>query len=247
MPERPDVESPAIESPEGAPPRGAPPKGAPPKGAAPEGAPPEGAPPSRTALDRRRRTWLIATSVLGGAGGVAAVAPLIGSLGPSARVRASAAPLEVDLGTLAPGQVVTVAWRGRPVWILNRTAAMLAEVDAATPRCADPHSLRPYTMPLPEYCRNGYRARAEHPNIAVLVGVCTHLGCTPVPRFAAGAQPNLPADWPGGWLCPCHGSTFDLAGRVFRNQPAPQNLDVPRYSFLSPARLVIGRDEHGEA
>ncbi|MGI4856595.1 MAG: ubiquinol-cytochrome c reductase iron-sulfur subunit [Janthinobacterium lividum] len=225
MPERPLAERPATERPANAP----------------------SVPPAPSALDRRRRTWLIATSVLGGAGGVAAVAPLIGSLAPSAQARAGAAPLEVDIGALAPGQVITVAWRGLPVWILNRTPAMLAEVDAATSRCADPHSLQTYAMPLPDYCRNPYRSRAAHPNIVVLVGVCTHLGCTPVPRFAAGAQPNLPRDWPGGWLCPCHGSTFDLAGRVFRDQPAPQNLDVPRYSFLSPTRLVIGRDEHGEA
>lgn len=197
--------------------------------------------------NRQRRTWIIATSVLGGAGGVAAVTPLLASLGPSDNVSAAAAPSEIDLSGLAPGQVMTVAWRGLPVWIVNRTEAMLAEVKAADPFCADPHTLRPYSMPLPEYCRNEYRSRQEHPNIVVLIGVCTHLGCTPTPRFSPGAQPNLPADWPGGWLCPCHGSTFDLAGRVFKDKPAPQNLDIPRYMFLSPTRLVLGRDEHGEA
>lgn len=196
---------------------------------------------------RQRRTWIIATSVLGGAGGAAALTPLIGSLGPTEQVREAAAPVEIDLSALQPGQSMTVAWRGLPVWILNRTAQMMREVNVARPFCADPDSLRPYSMPLPDYCRNAYRSRLEHPHIVVLIGICTHLGCTPRPRFKAGAQPNLPADWPGGWLCPCHGSTFDLAGRVFKNKPAPQNLDVPRYMFLPPTRLVIGRDEHGEA
>lgn len=197
--------------------------------------------------DPHRRTWMIATTALGGIGGVAALTPLFGSLGPSDNIKAAAAPSDIDISGLAPGSMMTIAWRGLPVWILNRTAAMLDAVVAAEPFCADPHTLHPYSMPLPDYCRNAYRSRAEHPNIVVLIGVCTHLGCTPTARFRAGAQPNLPNDWPGGWLCPCHGSTFDLAGRVFKNKPAPQNLDIPRYRFLSPTRLVIGRDEHGEA
>jgi len=199
--------------------------------------------------NRQRRTWIIATSVLGGVGGAAALTPLIGSLGPTEQAGEAAGQMsvEVDLSALIAGQSMTVAWRGLPVWILNRTAHMMDEVVAARPFCADPDSLRPYTMPLPVYCRNAYRSRIEHPHIVVLVGICTHLGCTPQPRFNPGAQPNLPADWPGGWLCPCHGSTFDLAGRVFKNKPAPQNLDVPRYMFLPSNRLVIGRDEQGEA
>jgi len=204
-------------------------------------------PEAGTPRNRQRRTWIIATSVLGGVGGVTALTPLIASLGPTEQDREAAAPSEIDLSALAPGQSMTVAWRGLPVWVLNRTDQMMAEVVAARPFCADPDTLRPYTMPLPPYCRNAYRSRTEHPNFVVLVGICTHLGCTPQPRFSPGAQPNLPTDWPGGWLCPCHGSTFDLAGRVFKNKPAPQNLDIPRYMFLSPTRLVIGRDEHGEA
>jgi ubiquinol-cytochrome c reductase iron-sulfur subunit len=200
-----------------------------------------------TPRNRQRRTWIIATSVLGGVGGAAALTPLLGSLGPTEQVSEAAVPAEIDLSALAPGQSMTVAWRGLPVWILHRTAQMMAEVLVARPFCADPDTLRPYTMPLPTYCRNPYRSRTEHPNFVVLVGICTHLGCTPQPRFSPGVQPNLPVGWPGGWLCPCHGSTFDLAGRVFKNKPAPQNLDVPRHMFLSPTRLVIGRDEQGEA
>jgi ubiquinol-cytochrome c reductase iron-sulfur subunit len=102
-------------------------------------------------------------------------------------------------------------------------------------------------MPLPEYCNNEFRSRAENKHLLVAVAVCTHLGCTPTPRFQEGAQPNLPDDWPGGFLCPCHGSTYDMAGRVFKNKPAPQNLDIPRFMFTSATGLVIGKDEKGEA
>jgi ubiquinol-cytochrome c reductase iron-sulfur subunit len=194
-----------------------------------------------------RRNWLIATSVAGGIGGVATVVPFVGSFAPSERARAGGAPVEVDIGALRPGEMMTVAWRGKPVWVINRTSQMLDEVRKADSLVADPQTLKPFSMSLPEYCRNAYRARPERKEILVLVGVCTHLGCSPTPRFAPGPQANLPADWPGGWLCPCHGSTFDLAGRVFRNKPAPQNLDVPPYMFASATRLVIGKDEKGEA
>lgn len=198
-------------------------------------------------VDGSRRTWLIATSVAGGVGGVCTAVPFVGSLAPSAKARAAGAPVEVGIGTLAPGSMITVAWRGKPVWVLNRTAAMLASVTKLDAQLADPKSLDPFSMPLPDYCQTEYRSRAEHRNILVVVGVCTHLGCTPTARFTPGPQPNLPDDWPGGFLCPCHGSTYDLSGRVFKNKPAPQNLDVPRFMFESPTTLVIGRDEAGEA
>lgn len=198
-------------------------------------------------VDGGRRTWLIATSVAGGFGGVATVIPFVGSLAPSDKAKAAGAPVEVDISNLKPGEMMTVAWRGKPVWLVNRTDEMLLDVTKADSEVADPHTKKPFSMPLPEYCNNEYRSRPDHKNILVAVGVCTHLGCTPVPRFQEGAQPNLPDDWPGGFLCPCHGSTYDLAGRVFKNKPAPQNLDIPRYMFTSATTVVIGKDEQGEA
>lgn len=123
---------------------------------------------------------------------------------------------------------------------------MLAAVLKASPMVADPHTVHPFSIPLPAYCNNEYRSRPDHRNILVVIGVCTHLGCTPLPRFQPGPQPSLPDDWPGGFLCPCHGSTYDLAGRVFKDKPAPQNLDVPRYLFASSTSIVIGKDEKGE-
>jgi ubiquinol-cytochrome c reductase iron-sulfur subunit len=198
-------------------------------------------------VDNGRRTWLIATSVAGGVGGVATLVPFVGSFAPSEKAKAAGAPIEADISNLKPGEMMVVAWRGKPVWIVNRTDAMLADVVKADPELADPHTLNPFSMPLPEYCNNEYRSRTDHKNILVLVGICTHLGCSPSPRFSPGPQPNLPGDWPGGWLCPCHGSTFDLAGRVFKNKPAPQNLDVPPYMFTTATTLVIGKDEKGEA
>lgn len=201
----------------------------------------------KQSIDENRRAWLIATSVAGGAGCLAALTPFVASLAPSEKAKAAGAPVEVDISQLRPGEEMTVAWRGKPAWVLNRTDEMLANVVKADAMVADPTSQKTYSMPLPDYCRNKYRSRREHRNILVLIGICTHLGCSPSARFQAGAQPNLPKNWPGGWLCPCHGSTFDLAGRVFKNKPAPQNLDVPRYMFLSATRLVIGKDEKGEA
>lgn len=198
-------------------------------------------------VDGGRRTWLIATSVVGGIGGVAAVVPFASSLEPSEKAKAAGAPVEVDISDLKPGEMKTVAWRGKPVWILNRSADMLIDVTKADSEVADPHTEHPFTMPDPAYCRNEYRSRADHKNILVVVAVCSHLGCSPTARFQTGPQPNLPDNWPGGFLCPCHGSTYDLAGRVFKNKPAPQNLDVPRYMFTSATTIVIGKDEQGEA
>lgn len=197
--------------------------------------------------DQDRRKWLIATSVMGGVAGVAVIVPFVDSFAPSEKTRAAAAPVTADFSALHPGEMMTVAWRGVPVFIVNRSPAMMKGVVAADSMVADPTTQHPFTMPLPAYCRNEYRSRAEHPNLLVVIGVCTHLGCTPRPRFEAGPQPNLPDDWPGGFLCPCHGSTYDLAGRVFKDKPAPQNLDVPRYMYLSASSVTIGQDEKGEA
>jgi ubiquinol-cytochrome c reductase iron-sulfur subunit len=198
-------------------------------------------------VDSSRRTWLIATSVAGGIGGVATVVPFVSSFAPSEKAKAAGAPVEADISNLKPGELMTVAWRGKPVWILNRTDRMLADVRKADSEVADPHTEHPFSMPLPAYCNNEYRSRPDHKNVLVAVAVCTHLGCTPTPRFQEGPQPNLPDDWPGGFLCPCHGSTYDLAGRVFKNKPAPQNLDIPPYMFTSDTQVVIGKDEKGEA
>ena len=202
--------------------------------------------PEKT-VDERRRMWLIATSTAGGIAGVTTCIPFVDSFAPSASAKAAGAPVHADLTKLLPGTIMTIAWRGKPIFVVNRTPAMLAAVVKADPMVADPHTEHPFSMPLPVYCRNEYRSRLDHRNILVAVGVCTHLGCTPLPRFQPGPQPSLPDDWPGGFLCPCHGSTYDLAGRVFKDKPAPQNLDVPRYMFTSSTSVVVGEDEHGEA
>ncbi|WP_250456200.1 ubiquinol-cytochrome c reductase iron-sulfur subunit [Caballeronia sp. ATUFL_M2_KS44] len=196
--------------------------------------------------DTARRKLLVATTSAGALAGAATLVPFVGSLAPSEKARALGAPVEADISTLQPGTMTTVAWRGMPVFLVNRTQSMMASVVRANSMVADPSSEHSFSMRMPAYCSAQYRSRASHPNLLVVVGVCTHLGCTPTPRFIPGAQPNLPDDWPGGFLCPCHGSTYDLAGRVFKDKPAPRNLDVPRFEFIS-STVVIGRDEKGEA
>src|SRR6201996_1382506 len=198
-------------------------------------------------VDGSRRNWLVATTVAGGVGGVAVVVPFVSSFAPSEKAKAAGAPVDVDISNLKPGDMMTVAWRGKPVWVINRTDRMLADVQKADNMVADPQTKNPFSMPLPDYCNNEFRSRAENKHLLVAVAVCTHLGCTPTPRFQEGPQANLPDDWPGGFLCPCHGSTYDMAGRVFKNKPAPQNLDIPRFMFTSATGLVIGKDEKGEA
>jgi len=138
-----------------------------------------------------------------------------------------------------------VEWRGKPVWLLNRTPEMLESLKKTDSEVADPDSNVPFTMPTPSYCKNETRSRADHKNLLVVVGICSHLGCSPSGPFPPSSNPQLGSD--PGFVCPCHGSTFDLAGRVFKNKPAPQNLDVPPYMFLSDTKLVIGKDEKGEA
>ncbi|MGE5651276.1 ubiquinol-cytochrome c reductase iron-sulfur subunit [Noviherbaspirillum sp. UKPF54] len=185
----------------------------------------------------RRKFLLTTTTIVGGAGVVATAVPFLSSMAPSEAAKAAGAPVEVDLTGVEPGKISTVEWRGKPVWILHRTDAMLAALGKHDALLADPASK---IQQQPPYATNP--ARAIRPPFFVAIGICTHLGCVPVFRPEPGA-PDLGADWPGGFYCPCHGSKFDLAGRVFKNVPAPRNLEVPAYTYLSDNRLLIGADK----
>jgi ubiquinol-cytochrome c reductase iron-sulfur subunit len=198
-------------------------------------------------VDPGRRVLLSATCAAGGVVGLATAGALVSTFQPSERAKAAGAPVEVDISDVAPGTMKVVEWRGKPVWILRRTPEMMASLAKNDDKVADPQSDKIYQLEMPSYAKNESRSRAEHKEVLVVVGICSHLGCSPSSRFAEGAQPSLPDDWTGGFLCPCHGSTFDLAARVFKNKPAPSNLDVPPYMYLSDSRIVIGRDEKGDA
>jgi ubiquinol-cytochrome c reductase iron-sulfur subunit len=191
-------------------------------------------------VDKTKRTWLIASGCAGAAGGVATAVPFVASFLPSERAKAAGAPVEVDISALKPGEKLTVEWRGKPVWIIKRTPEQLASLKKVEAELADPNSERKPDELTPKYARNPYRS--IKPEILVAVGICSHLGCSPTDKFQTGPQPSLPDDWQGGFLCPCHGSTFDMAGRVYKNKPAPDNLEVPPHKYLSDARLVIGLD-----
>ena len=195
---------------------------------------------SHAAADPSKRTWLIASSCVGAVGGVAAMVPFVSSFQPSERAKAAGAAVEVDISALKPGEKLTVEWRGKPVWIMRRTPEQLASLKTVDAQLADPKSERKPSELTPEYARN--EGRSIKPELFVAVGICTHLGCSPSDKFQPGPQPSLPDDWLGGFLCPCHGSTFDFAGRVFKNKPAPDNLEVPPYMYLSDSRLLIGED-----
>jgi ubiquinol-cytochrome c reductase iron-sulfur subunit len=195
---------------------------------------------SDTPMDASKRTWLIASSCVGAVGAAFTAVPFVSSFEPSERAKAAGAPVEVDISALKPGEKMTVEWRGKPVWIVKRTPEQVAALPKHDAELADPQSKRNQDELTPAYARN--EGRSIKPEVLVVVGICTHLGCSPTERFTAGAQPSLPDDWPGGFLCPCHGSTFDLAGRVFRNKPAPDNLEVPPHTYLSDSRLLIGED-----
>ena len=176
---------------------------------------------SEAKVDSGRRTWIAITCGAGAVGGAAVAVPFVASFAPSERAKAAGAPVQADIGALRPGEKMTVEWRGKPVWI--------------------PFSKRNPAELTPEYARNV--PRSIKPEYLVCVGICSHLGCSPVDRFTPGAQPSLPDNWQGGFLCPCHGSTFDLAGRVFKNKPAPDNLEVPPHRYLSDTLLLIGEDK----
>lgn len=191
-------------------------------------------------VDARKRKFLIAaTSAVGGVAVAAVAVPLVMSMMPSARAKAAGAPVEVDIDKIEPGMLLTVEWRGKPVWIVNRTPEMLDLMAKHDDKLADPNSEMPQQ---PEYCRNA--ARSIKPEYLVAVGICTHLGCSPTFRKEVGAA-DLGGDWPGGFFCPCHGSRFDLAARVFKGAPAPTNLVIPPHQYLSDARLLIGVDAKG--
>jgi ubiquinol-cytochrome c reductase iron-sulfur subunit len=192
-------------------------------------------------VDQGRRNWVAISCGLGAVGGVAAAVPFVATFQPSERARAAGAAVEADIGNLKPGEKVVVEWRGKPVWIVRRTPEQLAELPGLDPQLADPNSERKPSELTPEYARNGWRSRKQE--VLVVVGICTHLGCSPTDKFTPGPQPSLPDDWEGGFLCPCHGSTFDMAGRVFKNKPAPDNLEVPPHMYLSDSRLLIGEDK----
>jgi ubiquinol-cytochrome c reductase iron-sulfur subunit len=173
---------------------------------------------------------------VGGAGVVAAAIPFLSSWQPSARAQAAGAPVEVDLSKLEPGQKITVEWRGKPVWIVDRTEEMLASLDEIEPKLRDPESSQSVQ---PSYAENP--SRAIRPEIFVVIGICTHLGCSPTFRPEM-APADLGPDWKGGFFCPCHGSRFDIAGRVYAGVPAPTNLPIPPYRFLSENLLLVGDD-----
>ncbi len=192
-------------------------------------------------IDSGKRTWIIASGCAGVVGAGFAAVPFVSSFQPSERARAAGAPVEVDIGALKAGEKLTVEWRGQPVWIIRRTPEQVAELPKLDPMLADPASKRNQDELTPAYARN--EARSIKPEVLVVVGICTHLGCSPTDKFTPGAQPSLPDNWVGGFLCPCHGSTFDMAGRVYKDKPAPDNLRVPPHMYLADNRLVIGEEK----
>lgn len=185
----------------------------------------------------RRRMLLAATAAMGGIGAVYVATPFVLSMDPSEKAKAAGAPVDVDISKLQPGQLMTVEWRGKPVWVLRRNEAMLAGMKTLADKLRDPKSDE--LSQQPPYAKNP--TRSINPEYMVMVGICTHLGCAPTyrPEFA---PPDLGPDWKGGFFCPCHGSRYDLAGRVFLGVPAPSNLVVPPYHFVTATRLVIGVD-----
>ncbi len=194
-------------------------------------------------VDKSKRGFLVAaTSVVGGVAAGATAVPFVASMLPSERAKAAGAPVEVDVGKLAPGEMMRVEWRGKPVWVVRRTKQMLDTLPKLDERVADPKSERKKDELTPEYARNEFRS--IKPEYLVVVGICSHLGCSPQDKFEAGPQP-FEADWAGGFYCPCHGSLFDLAGRVYKNKPAPDNLTVPPHTYLSDNTILIGEDKKG--
>jgi len=188
---------------------------------------------------RRREVLLQATAATGGLALAAASIPFVASFLPSERARAQGAPVEADVSALVPGALATVEWRGKPVWLLRRTPDMLARLQSVRGALSDPDSA--VASQQPEYARNS--GRSIRPDLFVTVSLCTHLGC--IPSYAPEPG-SLQPDWPGGFYCPCHGSKLDLAGRVYKGSPAPTNLVIPPYRFVSQERLVIGQERQSD-
>ena len=189
-------------------------------------------------IDQDKRKFLVmATSVVGVAGVAATAIPFIGSMLPSERAKAAGAPVEVDVSKVAPGAMITAEWRGKPVWIINRTPEMIAELAKHDDQLSDPRS--EVASQQPSCCKNANRS-IEDKNLAVIVGICTHLGCSPSAKLQA--KGDMGENWSGGFFCPCHGSKFDLAGRVFKGSPAPINLVIPPYKYINETTLLIGED-----
>lgn len=187
-----------------------------------------------TQVDLEKRNFLIAVTACTGAIGAASVAiPFIGSMLPSERAKAAGAPVEVDISKIKPGEMLVAEWRGQPVWVMNRTDEMTANLVNLKAELADPESEVPNQ---PENCKN--ENRAIKANMAVIVGICTHLGCSPSAKLEA--KGDMGENWTGGFFCPCHGSKFDLAGRVFKGSPAPTNLVIPPHQYLTETTLLIG-------
>jgi ubiquinol-cytochrome c reductase iron-sulfur subunit len=195
-------------------------------------------PEPAAAHDADRRQLLMVTAGAAGIAAVATAVPFVASLAPSERARALGASVEVDVSDIPPGGLKTVEWRGKPVWILHRTPDMLAGLPALDSELADPASK---ARQQPGYATNGHRS--VKPEFLVTVGICTHLGCSPTPVREGAGNPSAGSNWKGGFFCPCHGSTFDLAGRVFKNKPAPTNLEVPPHKYLAGSRLLVGEDD----
>ena len=195
---------------------------------------------SDTPVDSSKRTWLIASTCAGAVGAGFAAVPFVSTFQPSEKAKAAGAAVEVDISSLKPGEKLTVEWRGKPVWIMKRTPEQLESLKKTETQLADPNSDRK-AYPTPEYAKNQHRS--IKPEVFVGVGICSHLGCSPSDKFQPGAQPSLPDDWQGGFLCPCHGSTFDMAGRVFKNKPAPDNLEIPPHMYVADNVLLIGEDK----
>ena len=186
------------------------------------------------ASDPERRTWLLATGAAGGVAAVATAVPFVSTFTPSERAKALGAAVEVDIADIPPGGMKTVEWRGKPVWVVRRTAGMMAALQGQEASLADPQSARDQQ---PAYATNA--SRSIKPEVLVLVGICTHLGCSPLFRPEMVAEPFDP-EWKGGFFCPCHGSKFDMAGRVYQGVPAPTNLRVPPHMYASDTRIVVG-------
>jgi ubiquinol-cytochrome c reductase iron-sulfur subunit len=192
-------------------------------------------------VDQSKRTWVITSACAGAVGAGAVAVPFVSTFAPSEKAKAAGSAVEVDISAIKPGEKVVVEWRGKPVWVMRRTPEQLASLSKTEALVADPKSERKPTEVTPMAdTRNQHRSLK--PEIFVAVGICSHLGCSPSDKLEAKPEP-FDANWPGGFFCPCHGSSFDIAGRVYKNKPAPDNLEVPPHTYLSDTKLLIGESK----